>query len=357
MAAKKRESDTHLKDRLFSEFYRFSFFQAVSLIEALYPDRDALGRSLVPTHEAVRFRVEPGFSFPPSDLSSLEVPDDGRPIEMGVSFMGLIGPSGVLPRWYNALAAERNRQKDFAASSFFDIFHHRLISLFYLAWKKGRLPENYTSGEDDRLSSYLLSLSGLGTKGLARMIGLPKEALAFYTGLLSKQAPSAAAIEATVAYLSGTDVRVEQFVERDIDLDEEDRTSLGMRNASLGVDTICGTCIKDCQSTFRIELGPMGYDEFRRFLPGSGDLIRPIFFLVKYMVGMEFEFDIRITLRKDEVPACELGKKEWQLGRSTWLKLPRHGLHEDVSIIVEEADAMGGFNASGKVGTAGTPVH
>ena len=68
---------------------------------------------------------------------------------------------------------ERVRQKDFSLTSFLDIFHHRLISLFYLAWKKHRFPENYLPGAQDRLSQYLLSLIGLGTPGLAGRLGLP----------------------------------------------------------------------------------------------------------------------------------------------------------------------------------------
>lgn len=345
MATQKRQPGTDLNSRLASEFYKFSFFQMVSLLEALHPEAGRLGRSFVPSDEPVRFTVRPGFGFPPSDINSFEEPGDG-PARVGVAFMGLIGPSGVLPQWYNFLALERARQKDHTLAAFFDLFHHRLISLFYLAWKKGRLPENYTSGEDDRLSSCLLSLDGLGTKGLADEIGLPKESMSFYTGFLSRQAPSAAAIEGTVSYLAGTPVRVEQFVERALPLCEEDRTRLGQDNSLLGVDSVCGTCVRDCQSSFRIHLGPMRYPEFQRFLPDTGDLIRPIFSLVRYMVGMGYAFDIRVVLSGGEVPPCRLGSGGQQLGWSAWLASPRAPLSRDVFLVVKEDDVMKGRSAS-----------
>ncbi len=340
MAAQKRKPDPDLKERLFDEFYRFSFFHAVGLIEKLFPEKDPVGKHLVPAKEALRFSVKPGFSFPPSEISSLSRPDKGRPANMGIAFMGLIGPSGVLPYWYNEIALERNRNKDYSLTAFLDIFHHRLISLFYLAWKKNRFPENYLSGARDRHSRYLLSLSGLGTSGLTDMIGLPEESLSFYTGLTSKTVPSATSIEATVAYLSGTDVRVEQFVERTIELSEEDRTSLGMANIQLGIDTVCGIQARDCQTKFRLHLGPMDFRTFQRFLP-DGDMLSPIFALVKYMVGIEYEFDLRIILPRENAPACRLGEKALsRLGWSTWLLSPGALPENDISLTLNEESIL-----------------
>ena len=54
---------------------------------------------------------------------------------MVINFMGLVGPSGVLPLYYTELIVERIRQKDRAMLNFLDIFHHRMTSLFYQAWE------------------------------------------------------------------------------------------------------------------------------------------------------------------------------------------------------------------------------
>ncbi|SPD72832.1 Type VI secretion system protein TssG [uncultured Desulfobacterium sp.] len=340
MAPQKRQQGPSLKERLFKEFYSFSFFKAVDLLESIYSNKKPLGQTLEPEEEAVRFSVKPGLAFPPSDILSLQEGSEDAPANMAVTFMGAIGPNGVLPQWFNELAIERNRQKDFSLTVFLDLFHHRLITFFYLAWKKHRFPENYIPGAKDRLSRYLLSLSGLGTPGLRGKIKLPEESLAFYSGLISRQVPSAVAIEATVSYLSGATVNVDQFIEQLIPLSPEDQTQLGSANSRLGVDTVCGSFVRDCQSKFRVNLGPMGYDDFLRFLP-DGDMLGPIFSLVKYMVGMEYEFETRIHLRRREVPLCELGaEKAPRLGWTTWIKSPQFIHENDPHITFQQSELM-----------------
>ena len=338
MDAKKRQSGTPLKDRLFEEHYNFSFFKAVSLLESLFPVKRPLGQALEPDKEAVRFSVKPDLAFPGSDISNLAQSKDGGPVKMEVTFMGLIGPAGVMPHWYTELVVERIWKKDHSLAGFLDIFHHRLISLFYLAWKKYRFEASYLPDARDRLSHCLLSLAGLGTPGLIEKIGLPAESLAFYSGLLSRSIPSALTIEAAVEYFSGTDVNIEQFIERMLPISPEDQTQLGAANSLLGVDTVCGSFIRECGTKFRVNLGPVGYDGFVRFLP-TGDLLSPIFSLVRCMVGVEYEFEISVRLKRTEVPPCILEEEtptSPRLGWSTWIKSPEVTPAEDPHITFQK---------------------
>jgi type VI secretion system protein ImpH len=339
VATQKRQPGTSLKERLFKEYYNFSFFQAVRLLETFLPRKKALGKTLEPQDEVVRISVKPGLSFPPSDISKLHQNDHDGPARMEVAFMGLVGPSGVLPQWYSDLVLRRIWNKDFSLAAFLDLFHHRLISLFYLAWKKNRFDANYLPDARDRHSRYLLSLAGLGTPGLVDRIGLPAESLVFYSGLLSRSIPSAVQIEAVVEYFAGTRVRVEQFIERILPISEEDLTRLGTVNVELGVNTVCGTFVRECQTKFRVNLGPVGYREFSRFLP-TGDLLQPIFSLIKFMVGIEYEFEISLYLKRQEVPTCILGAggpAAPRLGWSSWVKSPEFVHREDPHITFHES--------------------
>ena len=338
MGSEKRQPNSPIEERLFKEFHSFSFFKAVDLLEKLSPDKKLLGQTPDPRQEAVRFSVKPGLAFPPSEIGGIFPGDEGSPARMEVAFMGLIGPSGVLPHWYTELAIARRREKDFTLAAFLDIFHHRLISLFYLAWKKHQFPATYLPGAHDKLSGYLLSLTGLGTRGLRGRIGLPEESLSFYSGLLSRQIPSAVAIESAVAYYSGTPISVEQFIERTIPLGPDDQTSLGAANAKLGMDAVCGSFVRECQTKFRVHIGPVDLTTFLRFLP-AGDLLAPIFSLVRYMVGIEYEFDVRLYLKREDVPPCVLGARSPVaplLGWATWIKSPGFTHIADPYITFEE---------------------
>ena len=107
MATQKRQSDTGIEKTLYQKCHEFSFFKAVELLEKFAPGKKKLGQTLEPGKESVRFSVKPGLAFPAGDISDLKKNSPKDRAEMEVAFMGLIGPSGLLPNWYNELALER----------------------------------------------------------------------------------------------------------------------------------------------------------------------------------------------------------------------------------------------------------
>jgi type VI secretion system protein ImpH len=330
MAAESRGTDPSLEDILFEEGYRFDFFQAVRVLERLYPDRRPVGRDAEPAREVVRFHSHASLNFPPSAIYEV-APAEGAsgPAQMTVAFMGLTGPLGVLPRHYTELLLERMRQKDQALRDFLDLFNHRLISLFYRAWEKYRFPIAYERavlrGEgDDRFSLYLFDLIGMGSRGLRGRLEVEDEALLFYAGLLAQHPRSASAMEGLLKDYFAVPVEVTQFIGQWLPLSEASRTRLGPgeANNALGVSAVAGSRVWDQQAKFKLRLGPLTFDEFCQFLP-SGSAFRPLVGLSRFYAGEECDFDVQLILRAAEVPACRLGQKgEYapRLGWSTWLK-------------------------------------
>jgi type VI secretion system protein ImpH len=82
------------------------------------------------------------------------------------------------------------------------------------------------------------------------------------------------------------------------------------------------------------------YQTYQRLMP-VGDLLMPVFSLIRYMVGIEFEFEIRVLLKKEEVPQCVLGRKgpdKAILGWTTWTSSPGYDFQEDQYITFQEVD-------------------
>jgi type VI secretion system protein ImpH len=327
MAAESRGTDHHLAERLFAESYRFDFFQAVRLLERLYPQRQPVGRgNTTPADEVVRFRTRPSLAFPPSQLYSITTRNGDAAhdlVEMTVAFMGLTGPLGVLPDFYTELLAERARQKDKALWEFLDLFNHRMLSLFYRAWEKYRFPVGYERDRSDAFTEYLFHLIGLGGRELrGDQLHLPDTSLLFYGGLIAQRPHSASAVEAILSDYFNVPARVHQFAGQWLELEEDEQTRLGAVNHELGISAIAGTRVWDDQSKFRLLLGPMKFPEFRSFLP-PGKSFQPLAGLVRFLVGQEFDFDIQLALLAAEVPACHLSTQpdeQPRLGWTTWLK-------------------------------------
>jgi len=78
----------------------------------------------------------------------------------------------------------------------------------------------------------------------------------------------------------------------------------------------------DFQSKFRLRLGPLSYEQFLDFLP-NGTAFPPATKLIRFLAGIEFDFDLQLVLKAIEVPACQLrtqGLGGPLLGWTTWLK-------------------------------------
>lgn len=300
--------------------FEFRFFQAVRLLERILPDRAPVGRFVSPSREVVRFAVHPSLAFPASQIQDIQWRESGAPL-MVVNFMGLTGPQGILPLYYTELIIERLRAKDHVLRGFFDIFNHRLISLYYQAWEKYRFAIAYERGERDRFSHHLLDLIGLGTKGLQNRQAVPDDALLFYSGLLSLHARSATALRQLISDYFDVPVEIEQLVGSWYPLDESTQCRFEKGTSyseQVGVGAIVGDEIWDQQSGVRVLLGPLTLSEYLDFLP-TGTAYQPLRGLLRFFAGNEIGFEVQLMMKRDEVPRCRLGDDTEEAPRLGWV--------------------------------------
>jgi type VI secretion system protein ImpH len=287
MATQSRPSDSDVVcDAVLNELQQrpglFDFFQAVRLLTLMLPES-----------EPARLHANPGLRFPPAQIETIQVPESG-PAHMTVNFLGLVGPMGVLPYFYSELVNDRVRAKDSTLRAFFDIFHQRLLSLFYRVWQKHRFPVLYECGENDGVSSALLALLGIRSAGLPGRQNVSDEALMFYTGLLAIRSRPAAALQQLLEDYFQVPAVVEQFTGAWYMLPEAHQCRLGNESCfeQLGVGAIVGDAIWDQQSRVRVRLGPMPLARYRKFLPG-GDAYQQAEALIEFFGNRQYDFEIQ----------------------------------------------------------------
>ena len=169
--------------------FEVEFFHAVEILERIYPDREVVGAFVPPSREIARFATPASLGFPASEIQTIEWRED-RPPLMVVNFMGLTGPTGVLPHPYTMLLIERRWARDRTLHEFLDLFNHRAISLFYQAWRKYRIAAGYGSGHD-RFTQYFKDFVGIGPKALQDRQAVNDESLLYYAGMLMLEPRSA----------------------------------------------------------------------------------------------------------------------------------------------------------------------
>jgi type VI secretion system protein ImpH len=360
MASPGGRENSALIERLFSQPYRFDFFQAVRVLEragldaALNGDSPTrqpgqpVGHDARPSGEAVRFRAATALGFPSCAIVDARQPATGNPgladaapPEMTVAFMGLTGPSGVLPLHYTRMLIERIREKDYSLRDFFDLFNHRMISLFYRAWEKYRFPAGYQRSHlpkraahsqpptsEDFVTFCLLCLTGLGTRGLRNRMKVEDESIVYYGGYFADAHRPAVSLERMVSDYFGLPAQIEQFRGQWLNLALEDRSRMpdtanprGL-NHQLGVTAVLGDRVWDVQSRFRVRLGPLTYVQYMQFTP-AGDGLEPICQLIRTFVGPEFDFDIQPVLLGSQIPDTRIGSVmdvKPRVGWNVWLK-------------------------------------
>jgi type VI secretion system protein ImpH len=334
MATESRESSIALETdepqfRMFrklldEEPFRVEFFQAVRMLQRMEKGRGAVGYFVAPTGEALRFSAMTSLTFPPSQLYDIERTPSGQ-LKMTVQFMGLTASVSPLPVIYAELILARTREKDHALADFFDIFNHRLISLFYRGWEKYRFFIGFENGSSDTLSPRLMDLLGLGTEGLSGRVGVPDNACLNYVGLLGRHTRTAGSLKHLLEDYFAVPVAIHQFAGTWRTIPSENRTRLsGFNRASeqLGIGVVVGEEVWDHHGRIGVELGPMTFERYIDFLPGRQGHHDLTAWLRFYSNG-SYETEVKLILNREEAPSCQLGDQSDQrprLGLVSWLK-------------------------------------
>lgn len=341
MAIEAREANPPLIDRLLKESHNFSFFQAVYLLERYCSSLRNIahvGCQGPVESEAIRFKADVSLAFPVSDIVSLLEKDSHNGLalfQITTSFLGLYGSTSPLPDFYTEDIIQGDPEESYARD-FLDIFHHRLLSLFYRCWLKYRYYIQYKLEGGDEFSQRVFSLIGMGTEGLKEKLHIPPVRLLRYAGLIVQQSRSAVALESLLSdYFGGLSIRIEQCVGRWLIIDEGDRVTLGKDNNRLGESVTIGGRIFDRAGKFRISINLAEFADFVKFLP-DGENFQALREITRLFLRAPLEFEEELILPGDKVPPLKLSSSGGsRLGWTSWLISKQ--IEGDTSVVFQTA--------------------
>ncbi len=310
----------------------FDFHTALRRLECIFRKEPRFGESHRPSEESIRLEQDPSLAFVGSVFSSVTRAENA-PIRISNAFFGLFGSHGPLPLHLTEYVRDRVRNAgDTTFARFADVFHHRMLLLFYRAWAIGQPTVASDRPELNRFDAYLGGLCGFGLGSLRGQAGIPYATKLYYGGQLLHPSRNAEGLRAIVADYFRIPTLVEEFVGEWLDVPQSERWQLGgPRDASLlGYSTLLGARVWQCDHRVRVVLGPLTPDDFQSFLPG-GDRLRKLAALLRTYLGDEYVWDVRLVLASGEEHRLRLGSAA-RLGWTSTLGSP-----SDQDLVVDPA--------------------
>ncbi|PIT49575.1 type VI secretion system baseplate subunit TssG [Snodgrassella communis] len=275
----------------------YNFFQFCHLLE-LYQINLRVPDLQSESELTLQFCSWPYLGFPASELKHA-LPESVYDYKLPVvftTFMGLIGTDGVMPNWLIAESAEKKDGME-NLTAFLDIFHHRLMTLFYQIWKRFHYEFQYRHNASDRFSQALLRLiHGRDTLDIdpRYYLGVIKE--------LNKKNKNIFGLKEIVHYVipSASEVVIEEFIPVKYPVAQLPLgTGIAFGNAVLG------RFLYDANSRIRISIKLNNY-AILNLLYENRPVRMILKTLVKKYVGYTLDVELVAKIGADLLPVAQL---------------------------------------------------
>lgn len=289
------------------------FFRFCELLEQSAPGRPPLGTTDSPADEPIRFRSKWGLGFPGREIDAVENdPDDASlPPTVRTTFLGLYGVDARMPSYFIDTIAQNHEGAE-PLAAFLDVFHHRVVTQFYRVWRKYRYPVGFRRDGTDPVSTYLLSLAGLGLgePALAQTVG-PRKLLSML-GLVNQKTRTAEGLAGVLQHaVPDAVITVEEFHPIWVDVENTEPMPLGEYCVLGGGFFDCGNCVE-------VKIEPAVAATVRSLMPGQ-PMHEAVMQLLRFYLGYEAQAVITMHVSPELMPAPVLEPDTASLGYTTLL--------------------------------------
>lgn len=306
----------------------FDFFE---LLRRLEQGGHLFGHSGQPDREPARLGQHVRLGFAAQDVVEFREATDKAPARVTVANLGLLGPEGPMPLHLTRWVLDRLSQRWFAGADarqtsdttfvdFVNILQHRMIALFYRAWADAHPGVQVERAVGGRVHAMLEAMAGIGLPGTQNPETPELDAVKLrQAAALAGQADGPERLTLFLAEVFKVPVQLREFVAAWMTIPAALQTRLGKGHASLGRSATIGPRSFSRQSRIELRIGPLGYEDFKSFLPG-GERLGVLKRAVRDLVGELLDVDLRLVLAREAVPPARIGTA--QLARTAWLARP-----------------------------------
>lgn len=319
-----------------------SFFAVVGLLERLTSGAVRVGGDGPPAREALRLLHDPSMAFPAGDIRSVTSVaahsrrghDQPARYEVLSMMLGLAGSVSPLPLHLSAEIAHEESGAGGSRRAFLDVFHHRLLSLFYRSWTRYQLPQQCAQSLDDVWSQRLYALGGRDPQSRASATLGTADGLALLP-ILAGRARTAEGLARVLQRMLGASapavqVAVQQFTGGAVPIQPRRRMALGRQTAVLGRGAVLGGKARAPANGFRLVIGPLPRRRSAEFVAG-GPEHRRIAGVVREFVREPLRYDLCLHFTGGEGEGFALSASDpAPLGRGSFLR----GRGGDTRVIV-----------------------
>jgi type VI secretion system protein ImpH len=299
---------------------QYDFYAVMRLLESQSQTR--FGTTKTPEKDPILLGQTVHMHFAPSSIDKLRKTNKSSWLD--VFFFGLTGPNGPLPTHLTErIFKQQKEQRDTTTVDFLNIFHHRLLSLYYRAWANKDPIIQYDLHEKDTFRTYIGCLAGYGLPALKDRDSLPDHAKLKFTAFLGGKTRHISGLTKLIESIFGIKAKIKEFSGEWLTIPTQHRCILKEKHYAkrLGQSTTLGKYSWQCQYKFKVTLGPLDLQTYESFLPNTHK-IKQLNDAIRNYVGIEFDWEIIPTLQQSQVPSLKLGQYG-QLGWTSWLNNTR----------------------------------
>lgn len=311
--------------------FKHDLFQLLRRLDAQAGHAWQLGRAPLPREEPLRLGQSPSLAFAPATVAGIRQRANDQLNEVDIWSFGLFGPNGPLPLHLTEYAHERvTHHGDRSMVAFCNLFHHRLILLFYRAWADAQPAISLDRPDRQRFNHYLSCLTGVGQPALEQQRGsLNEHARYALAGHFTRQTHDAEGLTRSLSWYLQVPVELISNIPQWMRIGPREQAQLraGKHAPRLGETAFLGGAIRDIQHKFRLRLGPLRINDYQPLLPRRRNA-QQVLDWVRHYLGIAYQWEVQLVLDQRDVHGVALGSDQ-PLGLSSWLGQQSQPQHRD----------------------------